>query len=306
VYGANTWQLDWLTLDPTPDKRDADGVQWFATKVEGFWGAPKSDVAFTPKVARAGVFRVPGWKRERIITVTARAYAPTDALLRRAEALVSGLLSGDDVEYPLICQSDIGPLVCSVVLDGDITTTPLTTVSEPGFEFAVQVAAPDPRKYTVAWQVMQTRLPWPAAVSGLDFVSPGGIDFETTGGIHFGLAASSGLMSMANQGTAPAFPTFVLTGPLVTPTITTLGGTLTYNATLGVGESITIDTSVPSVLAGTSSSRRHLVHPANFEAFLIPAATPDGEPGVRTVGLSHLGAETAAGYVTAEFRSAWF
>src|SRR6266571_25949 len=140
MWGANTWQLEWLRMDPYPDVRDDEGVQWFATKVDGFWGSPKSDVAFTPKIARHGVFRVPGYKREKVITLTGRAYCADYATLERAESRVGGLLSEPDTEYPFICYTQVGNLACSVVLDGDIVTTPLDTVSEPGFEFSIQMA----------------------------------------------------------------------------------------------------------------------------------------------------------------------
>lgn len=306
MYGASVWQLDWLALDPDPDARDADGVQWFATKVEGFWGSPKPDMIFAPKVNQHGVFRTPGWKRQRIISVTGRAYAATDAVLRMAEARVSGLLGDDDTEAAFLCYSDIGPLECNVVLDANIITTPLQTVSEPGFEFSLQLAAPDPRKYGRDWQKMTTGLPYNVPGTGLSFTGlGGGIDFVTAGGLHFGAPAQAGSLDLRNVGTAPVSPRFTFNGPLTTPTLTTAAGTLTYNGTVAAGESVVIDTAIPSVLRGTTTVR-HLLSPANFYAFAIPKADSHGKPGVLSVRLSHAGASTATGYVTADFRSAWF
>lgn len=42
LAGANTWTLDWLTMSPERDRRDAAGVQWICTKETGFWASPKA------------------------------------------------------------------------------------------------------------------------------------------------------------------------------------------------------------------------------------------------------------------------
>jgi hypothetical protein len=304
-WGASTWQLDWLTMDPHPDVRDANGVQWFATKVENFWGSPKSDVAFTPKIGRHGVFRVPAYKREKIVTITGRAYCPDDAMLRRAEIAVAGLLNRPDTEYPLICYSDMGNLACSVVLDSDIVTTPLDALNEPGFEFSIQVAAPDPRKYSLETRTMQTGLPGLNSASGLSFTGQGGgLDFSA--GLHFGTPSSNGFLDLTNAGTAPVYPVLTLYGPLTNPTLTTNVGSVTYNGTLSATDYVVIDPAVPSVLLGGTASRRHLVSPASFTALLIPRAVDDKTPGTLRVGLSHTGDPGATGYLSAAVRSAWF
>lgn len=305
VWGASTWQLDWLTMDPHPDVRDSAGVQWFATKVDGFWGSPKTDVAFSPKIGRHGVFRVPGYKREKVITITGRAYCHDDAELHRAEIAVAGLLSEPDTEYPLVCYSDIGNLVCNVVLDGDVIPTPLDSISEPGFEFSIQVAADDPRKYSLETRTMQTGLPTLNSATGLDFTGQGGgLDFSS--GLHFGTPSSNGYLDLTNVGTAPVYPVLTLHGPLTNPTLTTSAGSITYNGALGASDFLVLDPSVPSVLLGGTASRRHLVNPSTFTALLIPRAVDATTPGVLRVGLSHTGDSSATGYLSAAVRSAWF
>jgi len=143
--------------------------------------------------------------------------------------------------------------------------------------------------------------------SGLDF--DGGLDFGTGAeddGLDFGSTHASGLMRLTNRGTAPTMPVFTLYGPLINPSLTTAKGTLHYNTWIGPHQFVVIDPSVPSVLLGGTATRRELLYPANFEAFSIPAAAPDGTPGTLTVGLSHAGPVTYTGRVQARYRAAWF
>jgi hypothetical protein len=147
----------------------------------------------------------------------------------------------------------------------------------------------------------------PEIDSGLDFDD--GLDFGTGAvddGLDFGSTHASGLMRLTNRGTAPTMPVFTLYGPLINPSLTTAKGTLHYNTWIGPHQFVVIDPSVPSVLLGGTATRRELLYPANFEAFSIPAAAPDGTPGTLTVGLSHAGPVTYTGRVEARYRAAWF
>lgn len=313
LAGANTWQLDWLTMSPERDQRDAAGVQWVCTKEVGFWGSPATNATLTPRLNRHGVYRSPGWKKQRVITLTGRAYASDLAVLRAAEANVCGLLSDPTVPGTLTCISEIGSLTCSVFLDADTVCTPVDAVSEPGFEFSLQLHAPDPAKYAVETQMMTTGLPVDAG-DGLDFqqvVTPDtnqGLFFGVgdPDGLMFGTSNASGFMTLTNRGTAPTSPVFTLYGPLTNPTLTVGTASLRFNAQLAAGEFVVIDPAAPSVLLGGTASRRQLLNPAQFQGFRIPPATPDGRPGVLSVGLTHTGAVTDTGYATAVFRSAWF
>jgi hypothetical protein len=313
--GAQVWNLDWITFDPRPETRDAHGVQWILVEEKGFWGTPGTNATTNPRLNEHGEVRSPGWKKARTITLTGRCYAEDFTTLRRAESKVNSLLSDPTEPGKLVCHSEFGPLACDVYLDDDIICTPLEVVSEPGIEFSVQVIAPDPRKYTVDWSdLQQASLPMESD-DGLDFqqnIPPdlfsglffgGGVD----DGLMFGTSNSTGFISLRNPGTAPTSPMFTINGPLTNPTLTTSTGQMTYNGTLAAGEFVVIDPSAPSVLLGGTSDRRHLLYPANFEAFTVPAADPVTDlPGTLSVGLSHTGSATATGYVTATVRGAWF
>ncbi|SFO82232.1 Phage tail protein [Amycolatopsis arida] len=312
--GAHVWTLDWLTLHPDGNVRDDAGVQWILTKENGFWGSPGTNAALSSRLARHGVYRSPGWKKQRTITLTGRAYAHDHTALRQAEATVLGLLADPTQPGALTCYSEIGALTCDVHLDDEILCTPVEVASEPGFEFSLQLVAPDPAKYSIERQEMSTGLARDAG-DGLDFTrvvqpdSNQGLYFGVGAdddGLTFGTSNASGFMRLTNRGTAPSIPIYILHGPLTTPTITAGTATLRYNGALAPGEYVVIDPAAPSVLLGGTAERRHLLNPAQFSGFAIPPASAQGEPGVLTVGLTHNGPVLDSGYVTASFRAAWF
>ncbi|MFE0021902.1 hypothetical protein [Amycolatopsis sp. NPDC059021] len=313
--GANVWTLDWLTLHPDGEHRDAVGVQWILTQEKGFWGTPGTNATFSSRLARHGAYRSPGWKKQRTISLTGRAYAEDYTVLRQAEAQLLGLLSDPRAPRALTCYSELGALTCDVFLDDEILCSPVSVVSEPGIEFSIQVVAPDPAKYSVERQTMTTGLPQDSAEDGLDFnqvVQPDknqGLFFgmgADDDGLLFGTSNATGFMRLTNRGSAPTTPVFTLYGPLTKPTLTAGSATMRYNGTLTAGEYVVIDPNAPSVLLGGAAVRRHLLNPAQFDGFAIPPASRTGGPGVLSVGLTHSGALTDSGYVTAVFRSAWF
>lgn len=314
MLGGQVWTLENITFHHSPNVRDANGVQWILTKEEGFWGSPGTGATLSPRLNKHGMFRSPGWKKERIISLTGRCYASEYNVLRQAESNVLGLLSDPTTPGTLTCYSEIGALTLDVFLDDAILCTPLDIVSEPGIEFSIQVVAPDPRKYSVESQTQAVGLPQDSG-DGVDFtqvVAPDsnpGIYFGTgsTGdGIAFGTFNGSGFMTLYNVGTAPASPLYTFFGPLTNPLLTTSAGySMKYNGTLIAGDYLVVDPATPGVVLNGLNSRRELMYPSNFESFNIPPAV-NGIPGELTVSLAHSGARNATGAVQASYRAAWF
>lgn len=310
--GASVWTLDGITFHPSSRVRDEQGVQWILTEEKGFWGSPGTGHTLSARLNKHGAFRAsPGWKKERVVTLTGRCYAEDFPTLRQAEANVSGLLADPDVPGKLTCYTELGAMQLDVYLDNPILCSPLRIISEPGIEFSIQVVAPDPRKYSVETQTQSTGLPIDNG-DGLDFtqvVSPDTIDglyfgLDPSDGLTFG-TATPGVVVLRNSGTAPTTPIYTLNGPLTNPVLTCGGGTMKYNGSLAAGDFVVIDPSDPSVLYGGTATRRELLYPANFEEFTVPGGK-GGAPGALTVGLSHSGAITAAGWLDVVYRSAWF
>lgn len=317
--GVMPLKLDWLYLNA--DVEDPNGVQWICTDCTGLWDSPNPRVNLTERVISHGAFMGPMYMKERIITIKGRAFAPDFDTLRTAQARVAGLCSDPNTTYDLVCESELGTLTCGVRLDGQTLTNPFA-VFTPAFEFSMQLVAVDPRKYSNNWNMFTAGLASEGSGTGLNFGTwpvPNppidGLDFGTgsdTSGLVFGTSTTTGAVRLFNAGTAPSAPIYRLVGPLTTPTLTTVSESgvpamMTYNATLGDGETVVINPLAPSVLLGGTASRRYLLNPANFSGFVIPPANPATDaPGVLQVGLVHQGPTTAAGYMQASYRDAWW
>lgn len=313
--GVMPLKLDWLYLNP--EVEDEQGIQWICTDCTGLWDSPEPRVNLAERVITHGAFMGPMYMKERVITIKGRAFAPDFATLRQAQAQVAGLCTDPNETYTLLCESEIGLIACGVRLDGKTLATPFN-VFTPAFEFSIQVVAPDPRKYSNDWNTMSTGLAREGSGTGLDFAvadpaSSGkkGLDFVSDGGLTFGASTLSGAVALDNRGTAPSAPIYTLVGPLSTPVISTgsdgAASTMRYNGELAAGETVVIDPASPSVLLGGTASRRHLLNPADFAGFVIPAAdAATGNPGHLTIGLTHSGPVTASGYLQATYRDAWF
>lgn len=309
------YRLDWLTF-AGQGVTDSLGVQWILMEEQGFWDAPDVRSDLVERVNAHGAYVGPAYKQERVITLRGRFYSHDPRQMRAAWARITGM-GADPTEFlSLSCDTEIGTMASDVRLDGKVETKPLQLLNVHGVEFSMNLVAPDPRKYSDQWHTMRAELPQANVGDGLDFAVATGGGFGPTyrGLVHpltFGTSNSTGFLQLTNGGTAPTCPVYTLTGPLTTPTLTATTGTTTaqmrYNGSLDAGQSIVINPAVPSVLLGGTASRRHLLNPANFQGFFIPAAdNATGTEGVLNVGLTHAGAVTTGGYATARFRDAWF
>lgn len=98
----------------------------------------------------------------------------------------------------------------------------------------------------------------------------------------------TGPQEMNNFGTLCAPFTIILTGILTSPTITnqTTGQSVTYNATIAAGETVTIDTQLGTATDGNGIDRTE---------FLEGATTMQADPGVNVILMTSLGAGDTGG-----------
>lgn len=123
---------------------------------------------------------------------------------------------------------------------------------------AIQWEASDPRRYSVAEQQVETRLPRPEP--GLDWhVAPGPESLDWP--LVFGAPGSSGDLVAVNQGDAPTHPVVVFRGPVERPSLTNVatGDTLEYDITLAADDTLLVDTGAGTVVLNTTASRLYTV-----------------------------------------------
>ena len=120
----------------------------------------------------------------------------------------------------------------------------------------MQWVATDPRRYSW-WSETSPVLGMPGGATS-------GVVFPITFPITFGTGISSGSLTVWNGGNATTWPTFTLTGTLVSPEIVRVdtGQRLRFNSgfTLADGQTMTIDTDARTVVVDGVSRRSELTY----------------------------------------------
>lgn len=126
------------------------------------------------------------------------------------------------------------------------------------------------------------------------------LDFDASTGLDFGPAAAQGTLIINNTGTAPSAPVITFYGLLVTPVLTTATGSIKYNGTINAGEFVVINPQDPSVLLNGTSPSGFRVDPGQWDSFVVQPG------GSLTMGLSHSGSASDGGYVSIQWRPAFW
>lgn len=235
------WEIDGLRFN---NGVDSDGVQWTVQSEVGWSGSSVPRTARTPRPGGHGSYRSPVYRGDRIVELTCWAMASTWEARRRAEHRLAALCAEPGRLYPLLCTEELGDLTADVELDDVIDP-----IIEPGgyrLTFAIQLAAPDPRKYG-PWFAGEAELP-AQPTGGLDATTAGGLDATTAGGLDAGGVGPTGLVTVANTGRAPTAPLVQFDAgatDLVAPELADIvtGEVLRYTGTVPAGQSVWINTS---------------------------------------------------------------
>lgn len=127
------------------------------------------------------------------------------------------------------------------------------------------------------------------------------ITWPVTFSITFGGSVVDQTQTVQTLGTFAAYPKIVLTGPMVTPTVTnqTTGEFITLNYSIGVGEVVTIDLT-PGVKTVTNNSGTNLIGKvlatSNLGTWHL-AAPPEAASGNNTVEAAFAGGTAASSVV---------
>lgn len=249
---------------------DTDGCYWPAA-ING-WLSRQTRTQRYPKPVLPGSYRVANPTSERVFTIDGHCIAPSVEARSRAENRVTALAGLPNSLYRIEVSEEMGTVYRMVELESAETIR----VNEFVFRYVIQLAAPDPFKYGTTTHVAGNSLP--VSAGGLDWTDPTGLDWTDTVGLSWGVPSSTGVVTMLNNGTAEAWPTFTITAgsnSLIKPTITNVftGQTLAYNGTLNPNDILVITTNPfgRSVLLNGTADRRPLLTRAEW--FSIPAGT---------------------------------
>lgn len=115
--------------------------------------------------------------------------------------------------------------------------------------------------------------------------------------LSYGGAVSSGIFFVTNNGNRPVGATFVITGPVNNPTIIddTLGVQIQVLISLGVSDTLTIDTGNRTVLLNGTANRRSLMTPSSKWFLLQPGSNQ----------LRFTATAVTASQLTLTFRHGW-
>jgi hypothetical protein len=281
VLGGRTVTLGAVTLGAV----DSAGVAWTLNRdgLQG-WDSPEVRTQYSDRQADHGAWAGPTYLAARVVTLAGTITAPDLAALDTA---VEQLLAAASLTDTVLSVAETVPKQATVRRSGRVL---VRLETDRIAAYSVMLTAADPRRYSTTEQAVSTGLP----------VSSGGVTLPITLPLTITAGSSSGTITLTNSGTIATRPRFIVSGPvpgfaiLVQYQDSTVRQ-LAYTDTLGLGDSLTIDTDARTVLLnGTVSRRRYLSGP-----------WPDIPPGQTiTVQWTSAGSDpTALLYGAA--RSAW-
>ncbi|WWT39775.1 minor tail protein [Microcystis phage Mwe-JY05] len=206
------WSLAGLSLTGGPDDF---GCYWSVSKARGWRGTAKPRTNRDARTTASGASRGAAYRDERIITLTGQVRCPTPAIRADTEERLAQLLPDrDDVDlWPLWRTGENGiPQVRYVELDDEIEPIP---VGRSWLDWTIQLAAPDPRKFTT-WESVQVGPP--TAGSG-GVVSTGSGVVSTGSGVQAGVSGQPALARITGGGSALNPVVYQLVGPQTDVTV---------------------------------------------------------------------------------------
>ncbi|RSM63678.1 phage tail protein [Amycolatopsis sp. WAC 01376] len=264
---------------------DAEGVEWWVTKEEGWASSPAVRLTMTDRPERDGAFDAPSYRSPRVITLEGTAIAPDRISKERAKDGLAAVLNDGSRLFPLVVTEPHAVRRAMVRLSGE---SKIMDKKAGAFEFSVQVTAPDPLRYSAELRVATCPLP----------SSAGGLSFPLAFPLDFGTGATGGRLSLENNGTVAAWPTWKISGPCADPVLinTQTGEELAFQIQLAAGEVLVVDTDARTVLLQGLASRRSVMLP---HSRWFPLVRGGIDVAFRA------GAYNPAARLTAEWRDAW-
>jgi hypothetical protein len=187
------------------DSIDAAGVEWTLTDLTGWWEPPGVKDNAQPRPVGPGAFDAPVYDDVRVLGFEERITAPDPQKLHQA------LIRMGKVRRLLMA----GTQVIGHQPDGDYyvtakagSTWQTAAVGNSGWLYQWSATCRDPYKYGPAVQ-LPTGLPTQAGGLAFPMWAAAG------GALDWGVAGSSGRITLLNPGSVDAYPVYTVQGPLI-------------------------------------------------------------------------------------------
>lgn len=267
---------------------DANGTEWWCTKVEGWRDRPGMRVSSTARQADHGSFDAPSYLDSRVITVEGTAIATSEANGYLSADIVASICSDFTLLYPLVVTAPGRPDRRAYVRVNDATkVSEAYGAGNVAFDWSLQLRAPDPRRYADAETDIVLTLPTGGGT---------GLTPPLTPPITLPSGVATNAATAVNDGTIATRPTVTFIGPVTNPAIAniTQGRTLSFLLDIAAGDSLTVDFDQKSVLLNGSVSRAWAIEPGS--------AWFDLGPGNNDIQYQ---ADAGTGQATIVYRSSW-
>ncbi|MGK5631225.1 phage distal tail protein [Streptomyces sp. URMC 123] len=173
----------------------------------------------------------------------------------RASATAEALLTATGVragEEWLAVRLHGQTLACRARIGQRVVPTNRAFATQGATKVALQWVCADPRRYSVDERSVRTQLPAPEP--GLSWQAAG-LEWP----LDWGLAGSTGNLTVVNEGDAPTAPLIEFRGPVQRPSLTRMSDNrqLQYDIELADSDVLTVDTTAGTVTLNGTASRIH-------------------------------------------------
>lgn len=227
-----------------------DGLPWVLTDLGGWLDGPPVRGQKIDRPVDHGGFAIPALRGGRVVTVEAYVEGSSIADVGQVSDRLSGVLADGEFGELTVTREDGQTTSASVQVDAAPMVGWFPHVNAVAAQ--LQFYAPDPLRYGATQNLTTT---FPELVGGLEFdlfTDGAGTD---VGWLDFGVAGSSGRVTVDNPGTAPAWPQFQVSGP--TPPFEIVhvetGARLTFSHALSADEVLLIDSATGLVALGDAA-----------------------------------------------------
>jgi hypothetical protein len=279
-----TWSLDGILFNAS----DANGVEWWAPDVDGWYSAPGEKLHQQDRTNGRGVYDSTSYVDQRLITINGTINAPDRASRDTALLQLAGMCTAGQ----LVLLTCVEPARTFTAMVKRAQKPQVASTSSTAADFQLFLVAPDPRKFGIA-----TPLSTGMATSGIGGIawqgpSPGTAGTQWQGpspgttGTQWSQPGNPGVVALDNSlGTAPADVVVTITTSAVLQQpgfVNTLTGErVTYGLSLNAGDTLVVNCATGSTQLNGNNVRPNLTSAAFFEVppkTIVPLRFEAGQP----------------------------